>query len=166
MPKPYANQIAVLTDRPAFPQECVCCGEEATDVYRPTPPGRLQGLPPPDRPLELPYCEACLKHVRKYQMGTTWILLGVIAATWGYVLAQSAGGYGAWLAIPPAFGGGLALFGFGARRSPGTKRNCHANDVSVRCIWHRRDEYRFSFASEAYAEKFRAANERLLAKGE
>ncbi|KAA0228535.1 MAG: hypothetical protein D8M53_00815 [Armatimonadetes bacterium] len=114
----------------------------------------------------MPYCDECLRHVRKYQMGTTWILLGVIVATWGFVFTRSAGGSGAWLAVPPAIGGALAVFGLAGRRSPGIKPNCQANDVSVRCVWHRRDEYRFSFASQAYAEKFRAANERSLAKGE
>lgn len=159
MPRLFPNQVWVETERPVFPQKCVCCGAVATTFYRPTPPSRPKGLPSPECPLELPYCEPCRKNLVTSQWHGTWKLVALNIVIWG-VAALLMAKLPLWVAFVPVFLGGIVLFWATttAKHETSQVEGAVSNDVVVRCLWHRKATYVFSFAREAYAEEFRKLN--------
>lgn len=162
MARLFPYQVYVETDRPEFPQVCICCGEEADTDYRPLPPQRRPGLPA-DKPLLLPYCSECLKHLRSSQNFATAQLVALNIAIWGVAIPMVIGLAGAVFAAGPAAGAAIYLHARSqAAREINTKPACAAKGVVCRVVWHRRMIYIFSFLSESYAERFREANRDLL----
>ncbi|MCH8273244.1 MAG: hypothetical protein IH851_00440 [Armatimonadetes bacterium] len=166
MPRLFPHQVRVQTDRPRFPDRCVCCGEDADTTYRPTPPQRRRGMPEPDDPLLLPYCFDCFEHLHASQTVGTMQLLALNVAVWGVAAMMIANLGGTVLAIGPA--AGLALYIYArkiAAERIRKKPSCAGADIVMRSVWDRRETYIFSFASESYAEEFRKANEGVLSGG-
>lgn len=165
MPQLHPYKVYVETDRPDFPQVCICSGDEATCTHFPTPPSRAHGLPPPERPIRLPYSEACLSRLKFGIWRSTWRLVALSAALW-------AGG------LPVAIGAGPVYYLPGFLLTAGilvwterlSRRNCCPTPGcrrfgdAMRAIWWRKSTYIFSFASQSYAEQFKLANERYLTR--
>ncbi len=159
MPRLLPFQVSVETDRPIFPSRCICCLEDAETEYRPTPPPRSSGMPEgEDELLIYPYCEVCLAHVRASQKLTTANLVGANMALWGVVLLWYTGPF---VVAGPALAG-IYLVGNYKTVKPALKAVCASAGLACRVIWYRRNSYIFSFAHEAYASEFRAANSGVL----
>jgi hypothetical protein len=152
---PY--EISVETERPTFPNLCVCCADTATTEYVPTQPGRPQGAPAPEAPLAFPYCDACLDHFKHWQRHANDTMVAVNLGIWGIAIPMMAGASGLPLAIGPALG---AIFLFRSRSNPAPrlKATCTSMGTACRAVWYRRGTYKFSFANEAVAVAFRDAN--------
>lgn len=111
-----------------------------------------------DEFLAYPYCEACLAHVRASQKLTTANLVGANMALWGVVLLWYSGPF---IVAGPALAG-IYVIGSHKTVKPTLKDSCSSAGLACRVIWYRRNSYVFSFASEAYAEEFRATNSAVL----
>lgn len=146
-----------------FPPKCVCCGAEATTVYRPSPPARPKGLPAPENPLELPYCEACHSNLIASHWLATRKLVALNIAIWGVALVMMAK-LPLWISVVPLLlGGGTLLWAMkAAQKATSQVEGAAGMDVVVRCLWHRRGTYVFSFAREPYAREFEKLNASAL----
>lgn len=160
MPRLLPYRVSVETDRPTFPDMCICCGAEATEEYRPTPPGKQAGMPEDNVVLSYPYCKDCLEHVRASQSLASASLIALNIAVWSVAFT---------LQLTPAyivFGGpvvaGLYLAGARKKNMPKLKPDCTAAELACRAIWYRKNTYVFSFANEKYAESFAQANRASL----
>lgn len=156
MPRLLPFCISVETDRPVFPQVCICCGGAAEVQHKAEPPPRPRGMDGPDGALELPYCQICLGHFRRYQQGGVANMVTFNLLVWGIALPMLSGFPGVWSLAGPGFAGAYYLRSKG--NPPTMKESCSTEGYACRAIWYRRSTYVFSFSSEDYAQLFRNAN--------
>gem|GEM_PF-2774204 len=161
--KPFPHRVYVSTDRPNFPDACVCCSGPADTEYQPFQQPRKMGLPEPVEPLRYPYCTSCVNHLRAAQGVDTAKLVAVNVGVWGVALPMFANAPTQYLLVAPAFAAALYVKAVGRRRTAvQLKEGCGHPLVACRVVWYRRTTYQFSFASERYAGLFREANSAVL----
>lgn len=159
----FPHQVYLETDRPEFPPVCMCCLGPAQAVYSPTPPPRGGGQPDPLlEPLEFPYCSACLAHLRQAQESSTRNLIAGNLLIWGMAVPFMAGMSPALMAAGPISAG--VYLAAQKRGEAGMKENCAHSGAACRVVWHRRNTYLFTFASEKYAQMFSDANAAVISK--
>ncbi|MER3413559.1 MAG: hypothetical protein C4341_04845 [Armatimonadota bacterium] len=159
MAKPFPHSVFVSTDRPNFPNVCVCCGAYADSEYQPFQQPRRMGMPEPVEPLKYPYCSDCVAHVRAAQGVDTAKLIAVNVGVWGVAVPMFANAPIQYLLVAPAFAAALYLRAVGQRRGAvRLKETCAHPLAACHVAWYRRSTYQFSFASERYAGLFRDAN--------
>ncbi len=160
MPRLLPHQVWVETDRPAFPMRCVKCGRPSETVYRPTPPQRPKGLPLPDSPLELPYCQLCLKNLNESHLKATRNLVALNVGLWGAALVLGLKLSPVFVAIPIFFALAIYLWAtvLGKRVTKSAKET-EISEVAVKSLWHKKSTYIFSFSNESVSEEFKTLNQ-------
>jgi hypothetical protein len=162
----HLYEVRMRTERPRFPPVCACCGDPTSETYRPFPPARPRGLPPPAVPFEIPLCSFCLRHWRARQAKNTLNLIAANVGVWGIALTLMAGGKGGVFLIGPVLAGLLFLAGqFRTRKGEILKETCTSRELPVRAIWERGEVYRYSFARGPFAEEVRRLNRDVLQEG-
>jgi hypothetical protein len=162
--KPLKYQVFLETDRPIFPQICVCCCQPSNSTYRPKPPARPTGLPDATQdPFEIPYCTECLNHLKASQDLTTANLVALNIAIWSSAIALMAALPSVALISGPTIAGVYYVWvNKKHAENINCKETCAGKGIVFRSLWYRKSTYLFSFASETYANQFRELNTKSL----
>ncbi len=108
----------------------------------------------------IPYCAICLEHLQTWQKTANKNLVAANILIWGVALGLVAHMPLYILLGVPVM---AAAYSFSAsKRETGTKPSCATDGRSCKAIWHRRQTYIFSFASQQYANFFEAENKDSL----
>lgn len=111
-------------------------------------------------PLMIPYCAVCLEHLQRWQKAANRNLVATNVFIWGIALGLVADlPVYLVLAVPVM----AAAYWFSAsNKVAGTKPSCATDGRACKAIWHRRQTYIFSFASQQYANLFREESKSSL----
>jgi len=111
-------------------------------------------------PLMIPYCGVCLGHLGRWQKAANRNLVAANVLIWGVALGLVTHlPVDVLLAVPVL----AAAYWYSASRGEtGSKWSCATVGRASKAIWHRRQTYIFSFASQQYANLFQEMNEDSL----
>ena len=159
---PFSLQISAKIL--SWPRVCVCCAKTADAEFRAaasrTTGKRVQRTT--TSWWDVPYCSACLVHVRAYNQAPTLLVLGIAAGVilW-FVASANDAAIAAWLLAIAAIAAGI--WAYRSTRNRGAANlsaSCSAKTAAIRYVdWHG-TFHTFIFASEQYLKAFIAANER------
>lgn len=108
----------------------------------------------------IPYCGVCLEHLRRWQKAANKNLVVANILIWGVALGLVTHLPVYVLLGVPVLAG--AYWYSASKRETGTKTSCATDGRACKAVWHRRQTYVFSFASQQYANLFREENKDLL----
>jgi hypothetical protein len=151
-----------------WPSACACCGEAPT-IYLPASFTRTTGRRvkrKDTRAWQIPYCDACTRHVRRFETANGMVTPGLILCAVGPLALLLTGGVS-----PGAFWGVVALAfvlllvvyaALRVRARAATRVGCSSVGPAVRYQGWDGSVHTFSMDSSEFGEAFRVANRRKV----